>query len=74
MVDQKAGVILKQLIDKARAARGDVANAAKDNPALAAMMQHAMQRMTIESMLKQADIDAESMQQLNRLLQGIHKN
>ncbi len=74
MADPKAGVILKQLMDKARAARGDVANATKDNPALAAMMQRAMQRMTIESMLRQAGTDVESIKQLNRILQGIHKD
>ncbi len=74
MADPKAGVILKQLMDKARAARGDVANATKDNPALAAMMQRAMQRMTIESMLRQAGTDVESIKQFNRILQGIHKD
>ena len=33
-----------------------------------------MKRMTIESMLKQAGADVESMKQLNRVLQGIKKN
>ena len=56
------------------AARGDVAAAVKDNPALVAMMERAMKRMTIESMLKQAGADGESMKQLNRVLQGMKKN
>ena len=73
MADAKAGPILKQISDKAAAARGDVAAAVKDNPALVAMMQRAMQRMTIESMLKQAGVDIESIKQLNRVLQGIAK-
>ena len=50
-----------------------MAAAVKDNPALVAMMQRAMQRMTIESMLKQGGADIESMKQLNRVLQGIKK-
>ena len=62
------------ITDKAAAARGDVAAAVKDNPALVAMMERAMQRMTVESMLKQAGADAESIKQLNRVLQGIKKD
>ena len=73
MADAKVGPILKQISDKAAAARGDVAAAVKDNPALVAMMQRAMQRMTIESMLKQAGTDIEDIKQLNRMLQGISK-
>ncbi len=73
MADPKAGVIMKQMMDKAAASRGDVATAVKDNPALVAMMQRAMQRMTIEGMLKQAGADPESMKQLNRILQTIPK-
>ena len=73
MADAKAGPILKQLSDKATAARGDVAAAVKDNPALVAMMQRAMQRMTVEGMLKQAGVDIEDIKQLNRVLQGIPK-
>lgn len=73
MADAKVGPILKQISDKATAARGDVAAAVKDNPALVAMMQRAMQRMTIESMLKQAGADIEDIKQLNRVLQGISK-
>ena len=37
------------------------------------MMERAMQRMTIQSMLMQAGADAESIKQLNRVLQGIRK-
>ena len=49
-------------------------HAVKDNPALVAMMERAMQRMTVEGMLKQAGADAESIKQLNRVLQGIKKD
>ena len=73
MADPKAGPILKQISDKAAASRGDVAAAVKDNPALVAMMQRAMQRMTIENMLKQAGAAIEDIKQLNRVLQGISK-
>ena len=73
MADLKAGVIMKKMMDRAAASRGDVATAVKDNPALVEMMQRAMQRMTIEGMLKQAGADTESMKQLNRILQTIHK-
>ena len=58
---------------KADAARGDVAAAVKDNPALVAMMERAMRRMTIESMLMQAGASEEDIKQLNRVLQGISK-
>ena len=74
MADAKVGPVLKAITDKAAAARGDVAAAVKDNPALVAMMERAMQRMTVEGMLKQAGTDAESIKQLNRVLQGIKKD
>lgn len=73
MADAKVGPILQELNQKAASSRGDVANAVKDNPALVAMMQRAMQRMTIESMLLQAGTDTESIQQLNRILQTYPK-
>ena len=73
MADAKVGPILKQIGDKAAASRGDVAAAVKDNPALVAMVQRAMQRMTIEGMLRQAGTDIEDIKQLNRVLQGISK-
>ena len=73
MADPKAGPVLKQIQEKAAASRGDVATAVKDNPALVAMMERAMQRMTIESMLMQAGTSEEDIKQLNRVLQGISK-
>ena len=73
MASGKVGAIMKGMMDKAAASRGDVATAVKDNPALVEMMQRAMARMTIEGMLKQAGADTESMKQLNRILQTIHK-
>ncbi len=73
MADPKAGAVLKKIMDKAAAARGDVATAVKDNPALVAMMQQAMKRMTIEGLLKQAGTDSEGIKQLNRVLQTIPK-
>ena len=73
MADPKAGPILKQIREKAAASRGDVAAAVKDNPALVAMMERAMQRMTIQSMLMQAGASEEDIKQLNRVLQGIAK-
>ena len=51
---RKVGPFRMTLTTGERAARGDVAAAVKDNPALVAMMERAMQRMTVESMLKQA--------------------
>ena len=51
------------------AARGDVADAVKDNPAL----QRMMGRMTMVSLLKQAGADEQTIKQLNRVLQGIRK-
>ena len=74
MADAKVGRVLKATPDRAPPARGDVAAAVKDNPALVAMMERAMQRMTVEGMLKQAGADAESIKQLNRVLQGIKKD
>ena len=73
MADPHVGPILQKITEKAAASRGDVAAAVKDNPALVAMMERAMQRMTIESMLKQGGADIESIRQLNRVLQGIKK-
>lgn len=69
MQDPEVGPIMQAMNEKATAARGDVAMAVKDNPALQQMIQRAMARSTIEGMLKQAGTDAESIQQLNRILQ-----
>ena len=74
MADPGAGPILKEIMDKASAARGDVAMATKDNPALKAMMAQVMKRMTIEGLLKQAGTAPEEIKQLNRVLQTIPKN
>ena len=65
----KAGPIVQQMMARASAERGDVAEAVKDNPALVKMMA----KMTMESLLKQGGADEQSMKQLNRILQGIRK-
>lgn len=67
----QAGAVVEELMAKASASRGDVADAVKDNPGL----QRMMGRMTLISLLKQAgNIDEESIRQLNRILQGIKKS
>ena len=65
----RAGEIINQMMAKGAAARGDVAESVKDNPAL----QRMMGRMTMISLLKQSGADEQSIKQLNRILQGIHK-
>ena len=65
----QAGAMLEQMMAKASAARGDVAESVKDNPAL----QRMMSRMTLISLLNQAGADEQSVRQLNRILQGIRK-
>ncbi|MBO6157632.1 MAG: glycoside hydrolase family 2 protein [Firmicutes bacterium] len=65
----QAGAVVNAMMEKASAARGDVANAVKDNPAL----QRMMGRMTLISLLKQGGADEESIKSLNRILQGIKK-
>ena len=66
----QAGPIINQMMAKGAASHGgDVAAAVKDNPGLVRMMA----RMTLASLLKQSGADAESVQQLNRVLQGIKK-
>ena len=56
---------------KAAGSRGDVADSVKDNPAL----QRMLQRMTLQSMLKQAGdvIKPEEIKALNDALQKIKK-
>ena len=67
----QAGAVVEELMAKASASRGDVAEAVKDNPGL----QRMMGRITLISLLKQAGgIDEESIRQLNRILQGIKKS
>ena len=65
----QAGPIVEQMMSKFTAARGDVAESVKDNPAL----QRMMGRITMVSLLKQAGADEESIRGLNRVLQGIKK-
>lgn len=63
----EANAIVQKLTAKATASRGDVAESVKDNPAL--------QRMTLQSMLKQAGdvIKPEDIKALNDALQKIKK-
>jgi len=63
----QAGAIIDAMMAKGASERGDVADAAKDNPALPRMMG----RMTRVSLLKQGGADEESIKQINRVLQGI---
>jgi beta-galactosidase len=65
----KAGAVIDAMMAKGASERGDVADAVKDNPAL----QRMMGRMTLLSLLKQGGADEESIRQMNRILQGIHK-
>ncbi len=65
----QAGAIIEAMMAKGAAARGDVADAVKDNPAL----QRMMGRMTMVSLLKQSGAEEESIKGLNRVLQGIRK-
>ncbi|MCR4952142.1 MAG: glycoside hydrolase family 2 protein [Solobacterium sp.] len=65
----EAGKIVDAMMAKGASERGDVADAVKDNPAL----QRMMGRMTLISLMKQGGTDAESIQQINRILQGIRK-
>jgi len=65
----RAGAIIDQMMSQGASARGDVADAVKDNPAL----QRMMGRMTLVSLLKQSGADDESIKQLNRVLQSIKK-
>ncbi len=65
----QAGAVVEQMMAKGASARGDVADAVKDNPAL----QRMMGRMTMISLLRQSGADEQSMKQLNRILQGIRK-
>lgn len=65
----QAGAVVNAMMEKAASARGDVADAVKDNPAL----QRMMGRMTLISLLKQGGADEESIRQINRVLQGIKK-
>lgn len=69
MQDPEIGPLMQEINSKSAASRGDVAKAVMDNPAMQQMIQNAMARSTIQSMLKTAGADTESIQQLNRILQ-----
>lgn len=65
----EAAAVIDRMMAAGAAARGDVADAVKDNPAL----QRMMGRITLVSLLKQAGADEESIKQLNRVLQQYKK-
>ena len=67
----QANAIVEALMEKASASRGDVAAGVKDNPGL----QRMMQRMTLQSLLKQAGdaVAPEQIKALNTALQKIKK-
>ncbi len=65
----EAGAVINQMMAKGASARGDVADAVKDNPAL----QRMMGRMTLLSLLKQSGADEQAVKQLNRILQRYKK-
>ncbi len=67
----QANAIVQVLMAQASASRGDVAESVKDNPGL----QRMMQRMTLQSLLKQAGdaVAPEQIQALNAALQKIKK-
>ena len=65
----EAGAVIDAMMAQGASARGDVADAVKDNPAL----QRMMGRMTLISLLKQSGADEQSVKQLNRILQRYKK-
>ena len=69
--NEQANALVQKLMNKAVASRGDVAESVKDNPALKRMMQ----RMTLQSLLKQAGdvVTEEQIRELNDALQKIKK-
>jgi len=71
MAHPKTGAIVGRMMEKARASRGDVAQAASGN----ANLERMMAGMTLESLLKQAAgaVPAEQIKQLNAALQQIRK-
>lgn len=72
MKHPQTAVIVGRMMEAARATRGDVASATKDN----ANLERMMAGMTLESLLKQAGpaIKKEQIQGLNSALQKIKKN
>ena len=65
----EAGAVIDAMMAQGASARGDVADAVKDNPAL----QRMMGRMTLISLLKQSGADEQAVMQLNRILQRYKK-
>ena len=65
----EAGAVVDAMMAQGASARGDVADAVKDNPAL----QRMMGRMTLISLLKQSGADEQAVKQLNRILQRYKK-
>ena len=65
----EAGAVIDAMMAQGASARGDVADAVKDNPAL----QRMMGRMTLISLLKQSGADEQAVKQLNRILQRYKK-
>lgn len=65
----EAGAVIDSMMAQGASARGDVADAVKDNPAL----QRMMGRMTLISLLKQSSADEQAVKQLNRILQRYKK-
>ena len=72
MAHPVAGMILGKIMEKARASRGDVAEAAEGNANLMKMMAG----LSLESVLKQAGnaVSADDIRALNEALQKIEKN
>ncbi len=66
----QAGAIVNEMMAKGAASRGEVATAVQDNPAL----QRMLSRITMMNLMKQAEMDLQTIQQVNRILQTIPKN
>ncbi len=66
----QAGAIVNEMMAKGAASRGEVATAVQDNPAL----QRMLSRITMMNLMKQAEMDPQTIQQVNRILQTIPKN
>lgn len=65
----EAGAVIDQMMAQGAAARGDVADAVKDNPAL----QRMIGRQTLVNLMKQAGADEQAVKQMNRILQRFKK-
>lgn len=65
----EAGAVLDRMMAEGAKARGDVAEAVKDNPDL----QRMLGRMTLESMMKRGGTTPEEIQAMNKVLQRFKK-